>query len=348
MDAFFASVEQRDNPELMGKPIAVGGSRRRGVVAAASYEARKFGIHSAMPSVIAAQKCPELIFVKGSFDKYKEASAKIMNIFKEFTDLVEPMGLDEAYLDVTEPKIMTNSSATEIAKEIKQRIKNETNLTASAGVSINKFLAKIASDYKKPDGLYVIKPKNASRFIDLLSVGKIPGIGKVTEKKMNEYKIFTGKDIKNSDERFLIKQFGKMGKYYYDLLHLRYNSNVTPDRIRKSYGVSRTFDKNINKIDEMEEKLTFMAEKLEKQMGQRNILGKTVTLKIKYYDFKVNTRSKTLDYYLNSKEEILRVAKELLIYPVAPIKNVRLMGIQISNLNINSKSITNQQLTLNF
>jgi len=348
MDAFFAAVEQRDHPDLMGKPIAVGGSKRRGVVAAASYEAREFGVHSAMPSVIAARKCPELIFVKGNFKAYKEASSKIMSIFREYTDLVEPLSLDEAYLDVTNPKINISNSATLIAEEIRKRIKSEVNLTASAGVSINKFLAKIASDYKKPDGLYVIKPKNAVQFIDTLAIGKIPGIGKVTEKKMHKYNIFIGRDLKNSDLHFLTKQFGKMGKYYFDLLHLKYNSPVTTDRIRKSYGASRTFERDISDINIMEEKLLFLSDKLEKQMSERKISGRTITLRIKYHDFQVNTRSKTLEHYISTSQEILRIGMELLIYPLKPIKSVRLLGIQISSLNINAKSSAAEQLSLNF
>ncbi|MCK5700612.1 MAG: DNA polymerase IV, partial [Cyclobacteriaceae bacterium] len=244
MDAFFASIEQRDNPDLLGKPVAVGGAGKRGVVAAASYEARKFGVFSAMPASIALRKCPELIFTKPRFDVYKEVSNQIRQIFLEYTDLVEPLSLDEAYLDVTENK-KGLGSATIIAREIKSKINSTTHLIASAGVSINKFLAKVASDQDKPDGLYVIKPNQAESFVDGLAIEKFFGIGKVTAKKMHELGINTGADLKQISIEELVRRFGKVGRYYFDIARAIDKRLVNPNRIRKSLGAERTFEDDL-------------------------------------------------------------------------------------------------------
>ncbi len=347
MDAFYASVEERDNPQYRGKAIAVGSPRARGVVSAASYEARKFGVHSAMASLTAINKCPHLIFVKPRFEAYKEASALIMNIFRDYTDMVEPLSLDEAYLDVTENKY-ANPSATLIAKEIKQRIRQTTRLTASAGISINKFLAKVASDYDKPDGLFVITPAEAPAFIDQLPIGKIPGIGKVTEKKMNHFDIFTGADLKAKPREFMQKHFGKPGVYFHRLVHLEHFSEVTPVRERKSIGAERTFRHDITDTGEMMNYLREIAQKVAFRMDRKEVAGKTVTLKIKYLDFDMNTRSRTFDYAIHSEDDIFSHACELLAFPVWPMKAVRLLGIQMAGLEPRAGSGIGRQLSFNF
>jgi len=347
MDAFYASVEQRDNPDLRGKAIAVGGSEKRGVVMTASYEARKFGVHSAMPSRMAIEKCPYIIFVKPRFEAYTSVSKQIREIFKSYTNLVEPLSLDEAYLDVTENKA-GNPSATLIAKEIKQRIKDELHLTASAGVSINKFLAKVASDMQKPDGLTVITPDKAEAFIETLAIEKIPGIGKVTAVKMNKLGIKTGADIKKIEVNELVKRFGKTGSYYYHLVRCEHNSPVVPDRIRKSIAAENTFSEDISDENEMLFELEHLVEVLEKRIQKSKSSGKTITLKIKYYDFQLTTRSKTLGVFVDSKKEILDVIKELLFNPEKPIKPVRLLGVSLSNLNHENFKIISDQLNLEF
>lgn len=333
MDAYFASIEQRDNPELRGKAIAVGGSGRRGVVAAASYEARKFGVRSAMAGMTAKKLCPELIFVKGNHQIYSEESKKIMSIFKDYSDLIEPMSLDEAYIDVTEYCENNNISAYKVAKEIKLKIKEKTQLTASAGVSFVKFLAKIASDFKKPDGLYVIQPKDAKEFIKTLPIQKVPGIGKVTAEKMNSMGIYLCSDIIKNDISFMIHNFGKSGAYFYNLLNLNVDNPVRTHRIRKSLGAERTFFEDISDIEIMKEKLKNISEKVSNSLIKKNISGKTITLKIKYNDFNVTTRSKTLHQYFNDYDTIYNLSNELLFIPVKPFKPVRLLGISISNLN---------------
>lgn len=348
MDAFFASVEQRDKPELKGKPIAVGGNRSRGVVAAASYEAREYGVHSAMPSAIAARKCPHLIFVKPKFDTYINDSRKIMEIFQDYTELVEPLSLDEAFLDVTQTCIERNTTAFRIAKEIKQRIKHNLDLTASAGVSINKFLAKVASGFKKPDGLFVIQPHEAEMFINDLPIKKVPGIGKVTQAKMHDLGINNCLDIKNRDRKFLENAFGKSGAYFHDLVNLKINNPVTPDRIRKSIGAERTFNDNIDDIEIMIEKLKPIVNKVSDSMKKKEIAGRTVTLKIKYHDFVINTRSRTLEHYISEASDIMNIVHDLLHVPVKPTKSVRLLGIQVSNLNINEQSGYAEQLAMPF
>jgi DNA polymerase-4 len=347
MDAFYASVEERDYPEYRGKAIAVGSPRPRGVVSAASYEARKYGVHSAMASLTALNKCPHLIFVRPRFEAYKEASDAIMSIFREYTDKVEPLSLDEAYLDVTQNKF-NNPSATLIAREIKEKIKRATRLTASAGISINKFLAKVASDYDKPDGIFLIGPEDAPEFIDKLPIGKIPGIGKVTEQKMHKYDIFTGGDLKAKSRDFMHKHFGKVGIYFHRQVHLEYFSEVTPVRERKSIGAERTFRSDFTDISEMEQALSQIADKVASRMEKKDVAGKTITLKIKYFDFDMNTRSRTLDYPIFARDEIHRHASELLTFPIRPMKPVRLLGIQISNLEPPPESQTGRQLCLNF
>jgi len=347
MDAFFASIEQRDNPELRGKPIAVGGSEKRGVVAAASYEARKFGVRSALSSVLAKQKCPDLIFVKHRFEVYKEVSSHIMSIFRDYTDLVEPLSLDEAFLDVTSNK-KGITSATKIAKEIKQRIKAELNLTASAGISINKFLAKVASDMDKPNGLYVIHPKMVDAFIDKLPVYKIPGVGKVTQEKMKKLKINTGYDLKQKNRVELVRLFGKSGGYYYDIVNNIHESKVKPNRKRKSIGAERTFSEDISDVSEMLDRLKLSADIVYDYMEKKEITGKTITVKIKYHDFVQQTRSKTLEGLVKNKQELYNTVEELLWLPAKPEKPVRLLGVSVSNLNIAEEEGESIQLTLKF
>ena len=331
MDAFYASVEQMDNPELKGKPLAVGGSSKRGVVGAASYEARKFGVKSAMSSVIAKRNCPDLIFVKPRFERYGEISKAIRKIFFDYTDLVEPLSLDEAYLDVTQNK-KGNPSATLIASEIRARIKNEIGLTASAGVSINKFVAKIASDYNKPNGQKTVEPEEVLEFLEKLDVRKFFGIGKVTAEKMYQLGIFTGKDLKAKDLEYLEQNFGKSGTYYYNAVRGIHNSEVKPNRIRKSLAAERTFNENLSSEIFMLEKLDRIAEEVERRLNKSDVAGKTVTLKIKYSDFTLQTRSKTLPYFISNKPVILETAKELL-YQEKLRNSVRLLGISLSNLN---------------
>lgn len=331
MDAFYASVEQLDHPELRGKPIAVGGSSKRGVVAAASYEARKFGVRSAMSSVIAQRNCPELIFVKPRFDRYKEISRQIRNIFHEYTDLVEPLSLDEAYLDVTVNK-KGNPSATLIAKEIRQKIFDTTGLNASAGISINKFIAKVASDVNKPNGQKTVNPEEVLQFLEDLEIRKFYGVGKVTAEKMYKLGIFTGKDLKRKTLEFLEENFGKSGSHYYHVVRGIHTSPVKPHRIPKSVGAERTFSENLSSEIFMLERLDHIASELERRLKKSKIAGKTVTLKIKYSDFTLNTRSKTLPYYIAEKELILETAKELL-YQEKLQNSVRLLGISLANLN---------------
>ena len=335
MDAFYASVEQLDNPELRGKPIAVGGSSERGVVSAASYEARKFGVRSAMSSVIAKRNCPELIFVKTRFDRYKEISKAIRKIFYDYTDLVEPLSLDEAYLDVTVNK-KGNPSATLIAQEIRQRIFDELKLTASAGISINKFIAKVASDYHKPNGQKTVNPEEVLQFLEDLDIRKFYGVGKVTAEKMYKLGIFTGKDLKTKSLEFLENTFGKSGNYYYQVVRGIHNSLVKPHRTPKSVGAERTFNENLSSEVFMLERLQHISEELERRLKKSNIAGKTITLKIKYSDFTLQTRSKTLPYYMSDKDLLLETAKNLL-YQEELNNSVRLLGISLANLNTEKK-----------
>ena len=341
MDAFYASVEQLDNPELKGKPVAVGGGSKRGVVSAASYEARKYGVRSAMSGYLAKQNCPELIFVKPRFDRYQEISKKIRAIFLEYTDLVEPLSLDEAYLDVTENK-KGNPSATLIAKEIRHRIFDDLGLTASAGISINKFIAKVASDYNKPNGQKTVNPEEVIPFLEALDIRKFYGVGKVTAEKMYKLGIFTGKDLKERSLEYLTDTFGKSGGYYYHVVRGIHLSEVKPHRIPKSVGAERTFSENLSSEVFMLEKLEQIAKELEKRLKKNNIAGKTVTLKIKYSDFTLQTRSKTLPYFIADKQLILEVIKELL-YQEALQNSVRLLGISLANLNTEKKKTESQE-----
>lgn len=331
MDAFYASVEQLDNPELRGKAIAVGGGGTRGVVAAASYEARKFGVRSAMSGYLAKKRCPELIFVKTRFDRYREISQRIRSIFLEYTDLVEPLSLDEAYLDVTQNK-KGNPSATKIAAEIRQRIFEDTGLTASAGISVNKFIAKVASDYNKPNGQKTVNPDEVLAFLEALPIGKFHGVGKVTTEKMYRLGIFTGSDLKTKTEDYLVDHFGKSGRFYYNVVRGVHTSEVKPDRIAKSVGTEHTFSENLVSEIFIEEKLKDIAAELERRLKKKKTAGKTVTLKIKYSDFTVQTRSKTLLYFIQDKSLIMEVVKELLFQERLK-DSVRLLGISLSNLN---------------
>lgn len=346
MDAFFASVEQRDFAELRGKPVAVGGSSERGVVAAASYEARKFGVRSAMASRIAKQKCPNLIFVKPRFEVYKQVSNEIREIFLEYTSLVEPLSLDEAYLDVTE-NLKGMATATEIAQEIKMRIKEKTMLTASAGVSINKFLAKIASDYRKPDGLFVIKPLQAETFVAGLEISKFHGIGKVTAEKMHKMGIFSGKELREKSLDFLTKHFGKVGKYYFDIASGVDNRPVNPDSIRKSIGVENTFNHDIFEPDELYLELDEIIEQLWRRMERANAFGKSITLKLKFADFESLTRSRTSQLSVIEKSFLAKVSYEMLNNLLPLPKGVRLMGVSFTNLEFADEMI-GRQLTLGF
>jgi DNA polymerase-4 len=338
MDAFYASVEQMDNPELKGKPLAVGGSEVRGVVSAASYEARKFGVRSAISGIQAKKLCPDLIFVRPRFDRYKEISKKIRKIFHDYTDLVEPLSLDEAYLDVTENK-KGNPSATLIAQEIRKRIFEEVGLTASAGISVNKFVAKIASDYNKPNGQKTVNPDEVEVFLEKLDIKKFYGVGKVTAEKMYQLGIFTGYDLKQKPLEYLEKHFGNSGFHYYQICRGIHNSAVKPNRKIKSVGAERTFGENLSSEIFMEERLQSIAKELEKRLQKSKISGKTITLKIKYSDFTLQTRSKTLPYFVSDKNIILDVAKDLL-YQERLRNSVRLLGISIHNLNNEEKTKT--------
>jgi DNA polymerase IV len=346
MDAFYASVEQRDNPDLRGKPVAVGGSRERGVVAAASYEARKFGVRSAMPSVIASRKCPQLIFTKPRFEVYKYVSQQIREVFAEYTSMIEPLSLDEAYLDVTE-NLKGITSATQIAQEIKDKIKQKTMLTASAGVSYNKFLAKLASDYKKPDGLFVIKPNQGEKFVEALEVGQFHGIGKVTAEKMNKMGIFSGMDLRQYPEEFLVKKFGKSGRYYFNIARGIDNRPVESDRIRKSVGSENTFNQDLSTRAEIEAGLEPLIVDVWRYTERTQVFGRTVGLKVKYEDFHQITRSKTTLSPIMDKTSFERICFELLeqIFPIP--KGIRLLGISLSNLT-NGEEMIGKQLTLEF
>ncbi|BFM42850.1 DNA polymerase IV [Flavobacterium sp. CFS9] len=346
MDAFYASVEQMDNPALRGKPVAVGGSENRGVVSAASYEARKFGVRSAISGVLAKKYCPEIIFVRPRFDRYKEISNKIHKIFHEYTDLVEPLSLDEAYLDVTQNK-KGNPSASLLAQEIRLRILNEVGLTASAGISINKFVAKIASDVNKPNGQKTVNPDEVLSFLEELPIRKFYGVGKVTTEKMYQLGIFTGADLKSKEVEFLEKHFGKSGAFYYNVVRGIHNSEVKASRVTKSVAAEHTFDVNLSSEIFMLEQLEKIAASLERRLKKYNISGKTVTLKIKYSDFTQQTRSKTLPYFISDKSLILETVEELL-YQERMKDSVRLLGISLNNLNTEEKKAVVVQLKFSF
>ena len=347
MDAFYASVEQRDNPELQNKALAVGGGSERGVVAAASYEARKFGIRSAMSGEVARRLCPHLIFVKPRFSRYKEVSKVVHSILYQYTDLVEALSLDEAYLDVTNNK-KGIPSATLIAEEIRIKIYELTGLTASAGISINKFLAKVASDYNKPNGQKTIPPEDVINFLSDLDVRKFHGVGKVTAEKMYRKGWYTGADLRNQSLSNLEKHFGKSGQFYYDVVRGIHLSPVRAQRKPKSVGAERTFDKNISSEVFMISRLEDIANALAKRLFKTKISGKTITLKIKYSDYVTQTRSKTIPYYTADISVILEIAKELLFQE--KLKNsVRLLGISLSNFKKPStKKKVEAQLRLSF
>ena len=346
MDAFFASVEQRDNPELRGKPVAVGGSAERGVVAAASYEARKFGVKSALPSKTAKRLCPSLIFVKPRFDAYKQVSLQIREIFAEYTDLIEPLSLDEAYLDVTENK-KGIETATQIASEIRQKIFDKTQLTASAGISFNKFLAKTASDINKPNGQCVIKPRQAETFVETLPIHRFYGIGKVTAEKMKAMGIISGKELKEQSQEFLVKNFGKVGKYYFEIARGQDYREVVAERETKSVSVENTFTQDLELVSEIYGELYKLTDSLLVRTQKHNLVGKTLTIKIKYADFESITRSKTLENGYFQKEEINKtidyLVENLLPFP----KGIRLLGLGVSNF-LNEKMETGKQLNLEF
>jgi len=347
MDAFFAAVEQRDYPEYRGKPIVVGGSSRRGVVAAASYEARKYGIHSAMSSVKASKLCPDVIFVQGRSHVYREVSRQIMDILKRYSDLVQPMSLDEAYVDVGDYANQFGVSPTAIASEIREAVRKETDLTCSAGISFNKFLAKIASDYKKPNGIFTILPSDAEEFIKQLPVHKIPGIGKTTNEKMKAQGISTGSDLLSKGVDFLQKYYGKRGRYFYHLLRGEYYSPISLGRGRKSLGAERTFENDLKDVKIMYHILAAISEKIGFRLQKNMLVGKTVTLKIKSHDFNINTRSQTINQPTNDPLVISKVAEKLLVYPLPPQEPVRLLGIAVSNLS-KAYTETGQQTMFEF
>jgi DNA polymerase-4 len=331
MDAFYASVEQRDSPELRGKPVAVGGSRERGVVAAASYEARKFGVHSAMPSITAKRKCPDLIFVKPRFDAYKAISLQIREIFAEYTPTIEPLSLDEAYLDVTE-NLKGIISATQIAEEIRARIRAETELTASAGVSYNKFLAKLASDHRKPDGLFVITPKMGPEFVETLPVRKFHGVGPATAKKMERLGVKTGLDLRAQTLAFLQQHFGKAGSHYYWVARGVDERPVRADRIRKSVGAENTFPADLFTYEAARDALQEIVDKVWTYCEGSGIRGRTVTLKVKFANFQQITRSRTGQMQIGTRGELEQLGNALL-EPLFPVeRGVRLLGVSLSSL----------------
>ncbi|MGM0439912.1 MAG: DNA polymerase IV [Chlamydiota bacterium] len=332
MDAFYASVEQRENKAYDSKPVVVGGDpNSRGVVAACSYEARKFGVHSAMPSYKAYKLCPDAIFVKLRMNLYKQVSEQIRAIFYEYTDIVEPLALDEAFLDVTDNKLGI-SSATEIAIEIRKRIKEVTSLTASAGVSYNKFLAKISSDYNKPDGITVIPPHKAEDFISLLPIGKFFGIGKVTEAKMKSMGIIKGADLQKISLEKLVALFGKAGGYYYSIARGIDHREVVPDRIRKSIGAEITFDKDIDDHNSIIESARGQVSRVVAGLNRENARAKTISIKVKYNDFSIVTRTMTLHYYINNMTAIYQVVEKLLDKVDFDKKMIRLIGVSASSL----------------
>ncbi|TJZ90506.1 DNA polymerase IV [Paracoccus gahaiensis] len=331
MDAFFASVEQRDFPELRGKPVAVGGSAARGVVAAASYEARVFGVRSAMPSVTAARLCPGLIFVRHRFDVYKEVSQQIRAIFHDYTPLVEPLSLDEAYLDVTDH--LEGRTATQIARDIRARIREVTGLTASAGVSYNKFLAKLASDQNKPDGLCVITPDRGPDFVLSLPVGKFHGIGPATAAKMQAMGIATGADLHAQDLDFLMRRFGKSGRYYWNISRGIDHRRVSPDRIRKSVGAENTYSADLLTLDEAFEALSPLAAKVWGAVARHELRGRTVTLKVKFSDFRQITRARSLGHAVGSEPELLAIARDLATGVLPDPRGARLLGITLSGFD---------------
>jgi DNA polymerase IV len=333
MDAFYASVEQRDNPDLRGKPVAVGGSRERGVVAAARYEARKFGVRSAMPSVTAKRQCPDLIFVKPRFEVYKAVSQQIREIFAEHTPIIEPLSLDEAYLDVTE-NLQGIPLARDIALAIRAKIKQETGLNASAGISYNKFLAKLASDHRKPNGQYVITPKMGPSFVENLLVGKFHGIGPATSAKMNSLGLYTGLDMRNQSLEFMQANFGKAGAYYYLISRGVDHREVRANQIRKSVGAENTFFTDLTEFEAMVAELQPLIDKVWQHCEDKATRGRTVTLKVKFADFELITRSRTVANAICNRSELESLSTELLKALLPVKKAVRLLGISISGFSL--------------
>ena len=345
MDAFYASVEQRDKPELRGKPLAVGGSDGRGVIAAASYEARKFGVRSAMPAKTALRKCPMLLFVRPDFEKYKQVSIEIRKIFERYTSIIEPLSLDEAFLDVTYTDFEV-PSATLIAQQIKNDIQNELNLVASAGVSYNKFLAKIASDQDKPNGLFVISPEEGPHFIQELPIESFFGVGKVTAEKMKKHGINFGEDLLNYDKSELQQMFGKSGGFLYHISRGIDNREVKSKRTRKSVGAESTFSNNIHGEIAVNEKFSSIFDKWWGRYTHHGKWGRTITVKVRNADFETITRSFTSEHWLKDKDEIRKIAFELLDEAEAQDQQLRLMGISASGLMNDEGNEEVSQLTL--
>jgi DNA polymerase-4 len=331
MDAFYASVEQRDNPDLRGKPVAVGGSRERGVVAAASYEARKFGVRSAMPSVTAKRQCPDLIFVKPRFEVYNAVSQQVREIFEEHTSIIEPLSLDEAYLDVTE-NLQGIPLARDVALAIRAKIKEVTGLNASAGISYNKFLAKLASDHRKPNGQYVITPEMGPPFVEALPVGKFHGIGPATSAKMNSLGLHTGLDMRNQSLEFMQANFGKAGAYYYWISRGVDERPVRANRIRKSVGAESTFSSDLTELDVMVAELEPLVDKVWHHCESTGNRGRTVTLKVKFFDFEIITRSRSAPMTITNRDALMRMAVGLLEDEMPLPKSVRLLGVSLSSL----------------
>ena len=331
MDAFYASVEQRDDPALRGKPVAVGYAAARGVVAAASYEARRFGVRSALPSVTALRRCPELVFVKPRFDVYRAVSKQIHAIFADYTPLIQPLSLDEAYLDVTENR-RGIETAWATAKEIRARILEETGLTASAGVSYNKFLAKLASDQRKPNGQFAVTPEMGAAWVETLPVARFHGVGPVTAKKMQRLGIETGADLRAKPIEFLRTHFGSAAEWYYAIARAEDDRPVEPDRVRKSSGSETTFDRDLTGDAEIEAGVLDMAEEVWAWCDTAQEFGRTVTVKVKYGDFQIITRSRSLTAGLVDRRETLRDMSLALIRSVLPTpKGIRLVGVTVSN-----------------
>jgi len=346
MDAFFAAVEIRDNPKYKGLPIVIGSLKKRGVVATCSYEAREYGIHSAMSCIRAKKLCPDAIFLDYEFDKYRLASAQMNEVLEEFTDKIEPASIDEAFLDVTEN---ANPSATLIAKKIKERIYQKTGLIASAGVSFNKFLAKIASKMEKPDGLTVIEPHEAKLFLNELKIEDFFGIGQVTAKKMKYLGIYNGKDLKSFSLQDLTLHFGKIGAFYYNIVRGQDDRPIINNRVQKSLGKENTFAEDIWHIDKMLLELKKLSIIISDKLILEKIKGKTVTLKVKYADFTIMSRSITMFWQVQSSDEIFGIVKKLLKNNLIESKKVRLLGVSISNLSIGgSKILVYEQVLLSF
>jgi DNA polymerase-4 len=344
MDAFYASVEQRDNPALRGLPVAVGNARERGVVAAASYEARKFGVRSAMASVTAKRKCPDLVFVPPRFDVYRAVSRQIRAIFERYTSLVQPLSLDEAHLDVTVP-LIDLGSATAIAQTIRSLIRAETGLTASAGVSYNKFLAKLASDYRKPDGLYVITPRMGPDFVATLPVEKFHGVGPATAAKMNQLGVFTGMDLRGRTREFLTSRFGKAGDYYYAAARGEDNRPVVSDSQRKSIGAETTFARDLTAWSEVPQVVSPLIARIWAACRNSGLVARTVTVKVKYADFQQITRGRSAVNGIASQEFVTELCFELLRPLFPPSRGVRLLGITLSNFD-DAELATGRQLAL--